>query len=230
MKKPVVGISLSTNAKRERYYIPVTYIPPLEAVGAIPVLLPRLKNPKDISRFAEMIDGLLLPGGVDLDPVHYGEEPRRVRRIDPDKDFLELELLKLVYDRDMPILGICRGAQVLNVFRGGTLVQDFKDGLKHWQQAPEEYPTHAVDIVEGTMFHRIVGKPELRVNSYHHQTIGELGDGLRVSGRTRDGVIEALEDLDRTFVLGVQFHAEDTWQRPGFREIFEAFVRACAST
>jgi putative glutamine amidotransferase len=229
MKKPVIGITLSTNAKSTRYYIPTEYIPPLAGTAAIPILLPPMKEPEDIIRFADMIDGLLLPGGVDIDPVHYGEEPTKTRRIDSEKDSLELALLGIVDSRDLPILGICRGAQVLNVFRGGSLNQDFRDGLKHWQQAPENYPTHALDIVEGSLLHRIVGRTELRVNTYHHQTIRDLGKGLVASARSKDDVIEAVEDPDKTFVLAVQFHAEDMWEQEGFKGIFEAFVRACAS-
>jgi putative glutamine amidotransferase len=230
MRKPVIGITLSTNAKGDRYYIPSEYIPPLEGTGAIPVLLPPMRRSEDTARLAEIIDGLLLPGGVDIDPMHYGEEPTKTRRIDPQKDSLELDLLNILDSKDMPILGICRGAQVLNVFRGGTLNQDFREGLKHWQQAPETYPTHALDIVKGTLLHRIVGRTELRVNTYHHQIIRDLGRGLVVSARSKDGVIEAVEDPGKKFVLAVQFHAEDMWEQGGFRGIFEAFVGACANT
>jgi putative glutamine amidotransferase len=225
--KPVVGITCCADPSSGRYYLPERYVESIESAGGLPLLLPPLKLKRNIESIINKIEGLLLSGGEDLDPFFYGEEPTKgTRIIDPKKDFLEMTLTKLALKKNMPILAICRGCQVLNVAAGGTLHQD-TEGLKHYQQAPRDYPTHEIEIKEGTILFEILGKKKLRVNSFHHQSVKDVAPKFVISAVAKDGVIEGIEGDDFKFVVGVQFHVEFLWKAyPIFKRTFTAFVDA----
>ena len=227
---PVVGITCSADPSSGRYYLPGRYVEAIESAAGIPLLLPPLKLKRNIESLIDKIDGLLLSGGEDLDPFFYGEEPTKgMRIIDPKKDFLEINLVKLALKKDMPTLAICRGCQVLNVAAGGTLYQD-TEGLKHYQQAPRDYPTHEIEIKEDTLLFKILSKKKLRVNSFHHQSIRDVAPKFVTSAVAKDGVIEGIECKDYKFVVGVQFHIEFLWKaHPIFKKIFTTFVNAVGS-
>lgn len=215
----------------ERYYAAVTEL------GAIPVLIPLLHNDLETLRaLFDRLDGLLLPGGVDMDPATYGEVPHeRLGRLDPPRDIVELQLTRWAVAEKKPLLGLCRGLQVLNVAMGGTLWQDLEAQqpatIKH-----DYFPTygfqrdhlaHEVHVVEGTRLHRAVGRAQFAVNSMHHQGIRTVGTGLRASALAPDGIVEAVELESDAFIVGVQWHPEvfassDAHARP----LFEQFVEA----
>lgn len=224
--KPIIGITASTTPDTERYYQWKDYVEAVEASGGIPLLIPPLKYKADIESLLGHIHGLLLSGGADLDPKYYEDEPTGVRRIDPGKDFLEINLARAALKADLPILGICRGCQVLNVAAHGTLNQHIQ-GLKHFQYAPPDHPTHTIAIEKGTKLFGILKASELRVNSFHHQAIKDIAPGFLVSARAPDGVIEGIESPNHRFVIGVQFHIEYLWpSNPIFKRIFMGFVES----
>ena len=185
---------------------------------------------------ARGIDGLLLTGGSDLEPGFYGEEP--LPKLDvtlPERDTFEMAVLEHALQRGVPVFGICRGMQVLNVALGGTLYQDLpsqlEDGsIAHRQQMPKWQWTHEVEVDGNSRMAGIMETEALRVNSYHHQGLDQLGDGLRVVAHASDGVIEAVEyrDLSERWLVGVQWHAEAMRDTPGpeHRNLFEAHVAA----
>lgn len=229
---PVIGITCAQEAETGKAYLNRPYYRAVERAGGLPVLLPPLEPEVGVAGVLGLLEGLLLSGGGDLDPVHFGEEPRPgTGEIAPERDAFELALTRAALAAGLPVFGICRGIQVLNVAAGGSLWQDLGEGgkslLKHMQDAPRWYPTHAVNIAPGSRLGRILGKDRLRVNSLHHQAVREPAAGLRVVARADDGVVEAVEGDGPAFVLGVQFHPECLWERePLFLNLFAALVEA----
>jgi len=202
----------------------MTYLRAIEAAGGIPVVLPPLG---DAEAFLERLDGVVLSGGPDLDPDAYGAPERHLELgpTEPDLDAFELALARAVDERGVPILGICRGVQALNVARGGTLHQHVP---AHRQTEPATATTHTVHVEDGSLLAALVGARPLRVNSFHHQAVDRLGSGLRAVARAADGTIEAVEAPGPRFVLGVQWHAEGLVGQPRHRVLFEALVEAAA--
>jgi putative glutamine amidotransferase len=202
----------------------MTYSRALDAAGAIPVVLPPTGT-DHLEHLLERLDGVCLSGGPDLDPKAYGAADRHpeLGPTEPTLDAFELELVKAALRRDLPILAICRGAQALNVACGGTLHQHVAD---HRQKDPATQPTHEVTIQAGSRLHRIARTKTLRVNSFHHQAVDEIGAGLRVVAHAEDGTIEAIEG-EAGFLVGVQWHAEALIEH---MPLFEALVRAAART
>jgi putative glutamine amidotransferase len=189
------------------------------------------------------IDGLLLTGGGDIDPVRYGETPHdSVHDVEPDRDEFEIGLVGQARARNLPVLAICRGAQVLNVACGGTLVQDIPSqipgALDHRLAAPPHQPfalAHEIWIDKDTLLARMMndrlnGADACEVNSRHHQAVKTLAAGFRVSATAPDGVIEAIEDPSASFCLGVQWHPENFWRTGEFRPLFEGFLEAASRT
>lgn len=195
------------------------YIAALKAVGIDPVTV----SAEEIVSLA-MFDGLVLSGGPDVDPAIYGQQPdEHTEAIVPDRDALELALVRSALERDVPVLAICRGLQLMNVAHaGGTLTQHI-EGHVHRTKDPSD-PIHAVVSGADTRLAQILGCNELEVNSRHHQAVANLGSGLIVSARAADGVVEGLERPDRRFAVAVQWHPEDQVQRfPVQLRLFEAF-------
>lgn len=214
---------MSYNVETKRYFVPEGYPQAINAAGGLPLLLMPLS--KDlIAYYLDMIDGLLLSGGTDLDPFYYNEEPQGVGKISPQRDEIEILLTREAIKRKIPILAICRGLQVLAVAAGGTINQDIscmENVLKHSQLAPRWYGTHNVEIEEGTLLHKITHRKRIRVNSFHHQAIDKIPPGYIVSAKTVDGIIEGLEIDNRSDILGVQWHPECMWMNDN--EAFSLF-------
>jgi putative glutamine amidotransferase len=211
------------------------YVEGVAGAGGAPVVLPPVGDERAAEALIRSLDGLLLSGGSDLDPGYYGEEPVPELGVTlPERDAFEMALVGLALRRGMPVFGICRGMQVLNVALGGTLYQDLpsqwdRDLLKHRQDTPKWQPTHEVRVSEGSYIAEVMGRRSAKVNSYHHQGIRDLADGLVVTGRSTDGVIEAVEaeDLSARWLLGVQWHAEAMrGAGPQQESLFEAHVSA----
>ncbi|ACB85827.1 gamma-glutamyl-gamma-aminobutyrate hydrolase family protein [Natranaerobius thermophilus] len=187
-----------------------------------------------LGKFLDRLDGLVLSGGDDPDPIYFGEEVIPGQGgIEPERDIMELKLTALAMERSLPILGVCRGMQIINVIKGGSNYQDMdsqlqlgkaEEWVKHKQQAPRHYPTHKLYITEGSLLEEIVGRSKIRVNSFHHQAVKSPGEDLVVSGRSGDGIIEAIESKNHTFCLGVQWHPEGHDNSPGGYELFVRLV------
>jgi putative glutamine amidotransferase len=211
------------------------YVRGVSEAGGVPVVLSPSLSLRAAETLLDGLDGLLLSGGPDLDPGYYGEGPMpELGTTIPEWDALEMALLRLALERGIPIFGICRGMQILNVALGGTLHQDVpsqlgSEILDHWQTTPKCQVTHEVEVLGGTYLAKITDRQTVEVNSYHHQGIKSPADVLTVAARCADGVIEALEsrDFSDRWMVGVQWHPEgmrDT--ESGHRNLFEAHVCA----
>jgi gamma-glutamyl-gamma-aminobutyrate hydrolase PuuD len=212
--KPIIGITTYLTLARfgvwedDAALIPAAYVRAVEAAGGRALLVP--PSMEGIDETLDALDGLLFSGGSDLDPDLYGQETHaETNDVVPERDRAELALLQAALERDMPVLAVCRGSQVLNVARGGDLVQHLPDvvGDEKHKHTPGVFADHDVDLVSGTRVQQILGD-RAPVKSHHHQGYGQLGEGLREAGRADDGTIEALEDSSRRFALGVLWHPE----------------------
>jgi putative glutamine amidotransferase len=235
--RPLIGITTRLNLAENTFYLRRYYAEAIAAAGGAPVYLPLIPEADYLTSMTERLDGLLLSGSnSDVDPARYGEEPHpRLGAVVPERDETDLGLLAICEERRLPVLGICFGAQSLNVARGGSLVQDLEaqlaGALKHDQGAPYARPSHQISIESGSLLAELAGGNAARVNSSHHQAIKEVGRNLRAIAHSQDGVIEAIIDTrpDR-FVLGVQWHPEWGWERDRLSQaIFARFVAAAKS-
>lgn len=196
-------------------------------------MIPVSNHYETVVELAESLDGLLLSGGGDINPLYFGEEPiRGLGRVHPFRDELELRLIQAVLQKGKPILGICRGCQILNVATGGDMYQDLpsqvKNVLQHSQRAPRFHASHTVGVERGTRLFDIFQTDVLAVNSFHHQANRSVGSGYRVSVTAKDGVMEAFESVDHPFVIGVQWHPENMIEvDPLANRLFDAFVQSC---
>ncbi len=233
MNPPLIGVSTSitVGTSPERAYVNTTYLRAVQAAGGIPVLLPPRVEGDARRVLWERLDGLILTGGGDIDPARFGEAPHpKTADVSPARDALEIELVERALHDDVPLLGICRGLQVLNVALGGSLHQHLPtQPILHSQTEPRDRPTHAVKVMgEGTRLGRVLGALEVQVNSMHHQGIHRLGRGLRKVAWAPDGVIEGIEmDGAERFVIAVQWHPEElVGHDPTARGLFTAVVDA----
>jgi putative glutamine amidotransferase len=242
---PLVGVSTSEVRRRDEHRTMPQGEPPrselalgqhyLEAVrtaGGLPVILAPVRT-SAVDSLLDRIDALCLSGGPDLHPHHYGApEHPELGPNEPELDQFELALARRAMARGMPVLAICRGMQVMNVARGGTLCQHLPDlGGKVEHRRGENangVVTHPIELLAGSRLAKLMGSTHLEVNSYHHQGIDELGDGLRVVAHAPDGVPEAIEGTTNGFVFGVQWHAEALAERRDQIALFEGLVRAGA--
>ena len=222
------------DAEKQRLSQDRYYTDAIQWAGGIPVLIPVLSEPEIVRDYAERLDGILLPGSsTDIDPHHYGGERHSLLgRMFPERDRTDAQLLDVAELRAVPVFGICYGVQSLNVFRGGSLIQDIPSevagALSHDRPGePEEIKSHRVRLDESSLLGRLFGEPEALVNSYHHQSVAEPGRNLRITATAPDGVAEAIEDTRGRFVLGVQWHPETGWKTDALaRSLFSAFVEA----
>jgi putative glutamine amidotransferase len=233
---PLIGLSTSITVGEypERAYVNSAYLRAVEQAGGIPVLLPPQLTAAARETLWRRLDGLVLTGGGDIEPARFDQAPHpKTALVSAERDGLELELVDRALRDDVPLFGICRGLQVLNVALGGSLHQHIPDAVgeavNHSQAEKRHVPTHPVKLLtEGTRLGGILGAPELAVNSFHHQALRTLGRGLREVAWAPDEVIEAVEHEDqRRFVVGVQWHPEDLVDRDAAaRALFTAVVEA----
>ncbi|HBG01819.1 MAG TPA: peptidase C26 [Firmicutes bacterium] len=233
-KLPIIGLLCGHQSENpDRYFVNSAYIKSVIGAGGVPILIPY--QPKvQILQILDGLDGLIVPGGVDVDPNRYGENPIvECGEIDPHWDELDLWATGYALERDLAVLGICRGCQVLNVALGGTLVQDIpaqiKNPIKHAQKAPRWYATHDITVQSASLLGSICENGLQKVNSFHHQSIAKAGKGLRIVATAPDGIVEAVEGTEHRFVLGVQWHPELMVDHyPVASRIFERFVQAAS--
>jgi len=222
---PVIGVTRCSRLD--------DYVASIERSGAQPRVLDVSESPRAV---LQTIDGVLLTGGGDVDPALYGEDRHEtVEDAEPGRDEFEIDLARRAMERDLPVLAICRGTQVLNVAAGGTLVQDIPSAvttdLAHSVKEPKDSIAHDVRIATDSRLYAALGPAvdsscTCRVNSRHHQSVGKLGRDMVASATADDGVIEAIEVPYRSFCVGVQWHPENFWRTGEFKPLFDAFVAA----
>ena len=216
MKKPVIGITLDNEkpggySNFPWYAIRKNYLHSIEKFDAIP--FPLFHSNQNISNIISLIDGIIITGGnFDIDPGLYGKENNKSRNFKDLRTKFEMKICKLCIKKNIPILGICGGEQLLNVSCGGTLIQDIKKNNKipidHEQKNPRNKTSHTVKIKNGTKLHKIINKKKIDVNSAHHQAVKKLGNDLIISAVSEDGIIEAIENTKHKWCIGVQWHPE----------------------
>lgn len=228
----MIGLVPLVDEEKESYWMLPGYMDGITEAGGIPIMLPLTDEPQTICRLAEICDGILFTGGHDVSPELYGEERNEIcGAVCPQRDSMETLLLREALTRDLPILGICRGIQFLNAALGGTLYQDIPlqrpSELEHHQKPPYHVPSHKVSIFHDSPLYDLLKKETLAVNSYHHQGIRRLADGLRAMASADDGLVEAVYMPDHKFVWAVQWHPEFSHLTDkDSRKIFHAFVNA----
>ncbi len=236
MKRPVIGLtSRSTNGPTRLTGVSRTYLAALESAGAAPLILPLGLGQDSWRALFDRLDGVLIPGGGDIGLQRLGiEGPAPIKETSEERDRLEFALVRWAVAEARPLLGICRGVQVMTVALGGTLYLDlgsqFPGALLHDQPegTPRQRPAHAVSLEPGSRLESVLGQREVAVNSFHHQAPREIPPGSRIAARAPDGVIEGLELPEHPFALGVQWHPEEMQSEPGMRALFEAFTAECA--
>ncbi len=245
MGRPLIGVATQTlpavPGERPACWIMGTrYVEAIRAQGGVPVLIPLLpQDPEAMRAIFDRLDGVFLTGGVDVDPSRYGEERHPLcGTTDADRDAIELMLLDYAMGRGLPVLAVCRGIQILNVARGGTLYQDVSAqvpaALKHDHfptpaNPSRTYLAHDITVTPGSRMADILGDTVVPVNSMHHQAIKDLAAGLRPTAFAPDGIIEGVEGTDEQYLVAVQWHPEElTETQPGMRRLFEAFLEAAA--
>ncbi len=218
MKRPVIGIT--GNYADQTCTIAEGYYQSVLKAGGIPVIIPPRyveegDDCSDLTGVLDNIDGIVFSGGGDPNPLLFGEEPVvQLHSITPERDLQELKLVRMAYDRQIPMLGICKGIQMINAALGGTLYQDIhsqKEGgvwVKHSQDEDRRFPSHTVKVENGTLLHKLFGRDTLQVNSFHHQACKDIAPCLRLSAISPDGIIEAIESNEYKSILGVQWHPE----------------------
>jgi putative glutamine amidotransferase len=246
-RRPVIGITTQTlhsidgipEGLPSSWMMNQRYIGAVAEVSGAPVMIPLLSEDHETLRaIYDSLDGILIPGGVDMDPHTFGE-PRgpRLGRIDPARDAVELMLTRWAIQDKKPVLGLCRGSQVINVAMGGTLYQDlqaeFPNSIKHdyfpTAGFSRDYLAHPVEVVRQSRLGGILERSDVLVNSMHHQGVKQLADGLRVSAVAPDGLIEAVESPNGHFLVGVQWHPESLVDHDsGMRNLFTTFIGAAA--
>lgn len=239
MTRPVVLIPPDLECKTTRrgpvptIELQRPYVDAVWEAGGLPLVPPPITDADALDQLVDLADAVVLPGGAfDIDPALYGEpKHERCGELKPERTNLERALLTRAEARGLPVLGVCGGMQLINVVRGGALWQDLgaqaPSPLAHQQAAPKDQPAHEVDVVAGTVLGRVVAVARLPVNSTHHQAVKRVGDGLVVSARATDGLVEGIEDPSRPFLVGVQWHPESMREAPQ-RAIYRALVDAAA--
>lgn len=234
-KKPVIGITSTHVAEERKIELWLEYAEAVAAGGGIPLILPALESFSEYNRYCEVVDGLLISGGQDLLPNTYGEEAldgfKLGWNMTPERDIFEFEIIKKSMEMNLPILGICRGMQSMAVANGGSLYQDIDTcvnrdkRIKHFQECPYWYESHQVEVEKDSILYKVFGEKFLYTNSLHHQSIKTVPEGFKVTARAMDGIIEAIESTEHSFVLGVQWHPERLFHKnPKWIKLFQLFI------
>jgi len=223
--KPIIGISCNEFEEEYCYSLKKYYVDSILEAGGLTVLLPPLSDYDLIEEYAELCAGILLTGGGDVDPYYFGEVAEKdLEEINPLRDFFEIKLADQAIQKKIPLLGICRGCQIINIAAGGSVIQHIQSNYCHNQKAPRNYPIHDIFIEKNSQLAAILNCDTIRVNSFHHQAVNKLGKDLVATARSADGIIEAIEKRSHPFCMGVQWHPEclqDTYSRA----LFKTFVK-----
>jgi len=235
--RPRIGITMRIEQTTNRFYLGRDYSEAVEAAGGVPVHISLIPNADYIDSVVAHLDGILLPGSdSDVDPLRYDQQPHpQLGTVQTIKDETDLLVIAAAEQRRIPIFAICFGMQVLNVSRGGTLIQDISSqvpgSIKHEQGPPRDRPSHRIRLLENTRLSDIAGAVDAVVNSHHHQAVESIGANLVATAWATDGVIEALEDPrpDR-FIVAVQWHPELGWQHDLLSQrLFRAFIKEAST-
>jgi putative glutamine amidotransferase len=235
---PLVGLptlAIPRGDKPARFGINQTYVAALAAAGCAPILIPLLEQEDLLRTIFERLDGIVFPGGADVSPGEYAEDPMPgLNVIEADRDRTELRLARWALERDLPTLGICRGQQLLNVALGGTLFQD----LRAQRVTSRDHSdadgrarsalVHQVRLEPGSRLAQLIDETSIEVNSLHHQGLNRVATALSVVGCSDDGVVEAVESSDHRFLVAVQWHPEELRELPWVQRLFQGFARAAA--
>lgn len=231
MVLPLIGVTTAAVSRDpERVQLNAAYVRAVQVGGGVPVLLPPYLTPASLGQLLQTVDGLLLTGGGDIDPMRYGEEPHEsVAFVSPERDTMEIAAVHAAIEVGLPLFALCRGMQVLNVALGGSLIQDipsqFETDIDHSQKGPRDEATHPVDIDPSSRLFGLVGAERIEVNSLHHQALKTLGRGLKAVAWAPDGIIEGIELPGDGFVVGVAWHPEELVDsRPEALALFRALV------
>lgn len=231
--KPLIGITASLD--KDIIKVNRENSDAILRAGGIPFIIPYMVDTLLLTEITEILDGLLLTGGGDIDPTLFGEEPLPgLGSITPERDAMETTLINVMLEKDKPVLAICRGCQILNIAAGGNMYQDLYSQrsqlLQHNQNAPRDHASHTLQILGGSKLHHIIGKTTCKVNSFHHQAVKDLAPHFVSTAVTQDGVIEAIESNNHSFVLGLQWHPECTAGKDRTSQtLFDSFVMACVN-
>lgn len=231
--QPVIGLTMYDIDKK--LDINNVYLESVEIAGGIPICLPNA-TAENVDALLDRVDGIILIGGEDIDPDLFGEEPHQnIGRIVRKRDDSDLLFMKRAFERDLPILGVCRGMQIMNVFFGGTIIQDIpsqvEGAIGHKQASKRGALAHSVEVVTPKL--KTIFEDEVfRVNTFHHQSVGMLGEGLTLSAVAKDGVIEAIEHEDHPYCISVQWHPEELAPLGNLhaQRLFSSFVEACKTS
>lgn len=232
MKRPIIGITVDISDDEKQYEVPATYSAAVAKAGGLPVLLPFRADLALISQYVDLIDGMLFTGGDDLDARAWGEENHpKIKPVHPQREKFERALMAEVEKRRTPTLGICLGSQLMNVYRGGTMIQflpdsvaDRKNGIEHRRMDKTTENRHPVILEPTSTVAKLLGKTEVLANSSHKQSVGKVGRGLRIIGTSPDGVIEGVEDPSLPLWLGVQWHPERLVGEAEHESLFQLLV------
>lgn len=235
-RKPVIGVIPLYDEEKESIWMLPGYLDGLYEAGAIPVIMPLRIGKEELRQLDAQFDGYLLTGGHDVNPRLYNAKKTALCGVVcQERDELERQVFELAWQQDKPVLGICRGIQLLNALQGGTLYQDLEAEYPgksrmadHHMLPPYDRTVHMVEIEKDSPLYDTVGCTQMGVNSYHHQAVRELGRGLKVMARAEDGLIEGVWAPEKHFIWGIQWHPEFIYQvDENARKIFRAFVEAC---
>ncbi len=205
--RPIIGITGNLELKENYHCLAEAYVAAISNAGGTAIIIP--PDEASLNDYTKICHAIVLSGGGDMDPVYWDEQPSwALGNINPRRDQFEIKLVQKCFSLGMPILGICRGCQVLNVAAGGSLIQDIRTRMSHEQKAPRDYPFHDIFIDEGTILAGIFNNSCIKVNSFHHQAVKKIGSKLRASAQAEDNIIEAVEKKDHPFAIGVQWHPE----------------------
>ncbi|QGM31555.1 gamma-glutamyl-gamma-aminobutyrate hydrolase family protein [Bacillus sp. N3536] len=230
--KPIIGITAEVKDDKS-YYLSSVYSDTVLQAGGVPLLIPLIPD-KDMNQLCQQIDGLIITGGEDIDPAYYGELPHpTLQRITPQLDEMEFALVQKILELDKPYIGTCRGLHMLNVVMGGSLHQSIHDqreeySFLHRQNAIRTHRSHPVKLDKKSKVFQIFQEEEFKVNSFHHQGVNRVGEGLKVAATAPDGIVEAVESENHTFIYGFQWHPEEfalIGDEPS-KKLFAKFIEA----
>lgn len=227
--RPVIGITTDSNDTDDRYMSTITYAAAIEKAGGLPLLLPYAVDHSLIPQYVDLLDGICFSGGNDMNPVRYGEEWHpKVARMHERREIFEFALIAEVEKRKVPALGVCFGSQLMNVYRGGSLIQFLPeqraDCMEHRYLKDQGACRHDVKLDPDSQLGRAIGKSEFSVNTYHKQAVNKIGRGLRIIATAPDGVIEAFEDPALPLFAAVQWHPERLIDEPEHLAPFKLLV------